>query len=233
LKKIIILGIFSLILTNCGTPINAIRIVKFSQKSDEITTTESLKKYLKSNKKPKIVLRTNSRVMSENITEQEKNNYLFSTIENQFLKSGFIVRDRQLFEKIVANSENNSNYESLKIKSDTDLIIELTSLDRDIEFKTNKYYDKGGVEKNSSYLANYTFYGATIEFKIIMIESNEFAGIYKFNYVPCVEGCDYSPSVRNKNREKNKLNSFEEVEEDKLVEFVKIATKQLINEMKN
>ncbi|TXD80685.1 hypothetical protein ESY86_20240 [Subsaximicrobium wynnwilliamsii] len=236
MRKTLLIGIGIALLTfACGTPLSTVRTVKFSPKNDEITTTPSLKEYLSTNPKPKIVLRTSARLNSDNVTEKEQNNYLYNTIESELLKSGFIVRDRQLFEKIVTNSDNNTNYENLKQKSDTDLIIELTNLDRSIIYQTNTYSDENGKEKTSSMLATKIFYGATIEFKVIMIETNEFAGIYKFNYVPCVDGCETRPAKRLTKRELDErtIESYEAVEEDKLIEFTRNATRQLISEMRN
>lgn len=236
MKKTLLIGIaIALFTIGCGTPISAIRTVKFNQKSNEITTTPSLKEYLSTNPNPKIVLRTNARLTSDNVTEQEQNNYLFNAIESELLKSGFVVRDRQLFDKILTNSDNNNNYENLQQKSDTDLIIELTNLDRSIAYQTNKYYDNNGKEKTSSILANKIYYGATMEFKVILINTNEFAGIYKFNYVPCVDGCEYGPTKRPTKRELDeiKIKSYEAVEEDRLIEFVRNATRQLISQMRN
>tara|TARA_R110002124_G_scaffold59973_1_gene164795 strand:- start:1636 stop:2346 length:711 start_codon:yes stop_codon:yes gene_type:complete len=236
MKKTLLIGIGIAILTvACGTPLSSLRTVKFSDKKDEITTTPSLSEYLSTNPNPKIVLRTSARLISDNVTEKEQNNYLYNTIESELLKSGFIVRDRQLFEKIVTNSDNNTNYENLKQKSDTDLIIELTNLDRSIIYQTNTYSDEKGQEKTSSMLAERIFYGATIEFKVVMINTNEFAGIYKFNYVPCVDGCEIRPAKRLTKRELDEVKkvSYEAVEEDKLIEFAKNATRQLILEMRN
>lgn len=236
MNKQLLIGIgIAFLLVSCGTPLSTVRTVKFSPKNDEITTTPSLKEYLSTNPNPKIVLRTNSRLITDNVTEKEQNNYLFNAIESELLKSGFVVRDRQLFDKILTNSDNNKDYENLQQKSDTDLIIELTNLDRSIVYQTNKYYDNNGREKTSTMLATKNYYGATIEFKVIMINTNEFAGIYKFNYVPCVNGCNYGPTKRPTKRELDemKTQTYEAVEEDKLIEFVKNATKQLISEMRN
>ncbi len=234
LKKILLIGFgITLLIIGCGAPVSFTRTVKFSPKNDEITTTSSLKEYLAKNPSPKIVLRTTTRVNSDNVTEKEQNNYLYNAIESELLKSGFVVRDRQLFDKIVTNADNNNNYENLKEKSDTDLIIELTNLDRSIAYQTNKYYDSKGNERTSAILANKTYYGATIEFKVIMISTNEFAGIYKFNYVPCINGCDYGPTRKQTRQELDKSESYEAVEEDKLIKFVKNATNQLVSEMRS
>ena len=232
MKKSLYLSLFILLITlGCGAPASMSRTVKFSPKNNEITTTDALKTYLNLNPNPKIVLRTNSTLNTDNVTEKERNNHLYNAIESEFLKSGFIVRDRQLFDKIITNSSNN-NYEKLKEKSDTDLIIELTNIDRSIKYQTNKFYDSQGRERNSLILAKKSYYGATIEFKVIMINTNEFAGIYKFNYVPCVNGCNYGPTVRMTKREVDQMMSYEAVEENELLKFVKNATNQLVREMR-
>lgn len=230
LKRIAILSL-GILLGSCSSTKN----LKFSQKADDIVTTESLKTFLKENKKPKVVLRVNESSVS--VTEGENNDYLYNAIENQLLASGFTVRDRQLFNQIIGNDENNIDYQKLKDKSDTDLIIELTKLDPDILYKTNKYYDKNNTEKiESSY--TYKRYGASVEFKVVLIKSNEFAGVYKFNYTPCSEGtgCSISKSLSQLQKErkkklKEKEKAYEGVERDELEIFIKDATRKLVDEM--
>ena len=148
--------------------------------------------------------------------------------------SGFIVRDRQLFNQIVENEDNNIDYKQLKDKSDTELIIELIKIDPSILYETNKYYDNKNNEKVDKYKKRRR-YGASIEFKIVMISTNEFAGVYKFNYTPCVEGCVISTSYKDQIYERNKKKGekgYEGVEKNILEDFVKNATKQLVDEMR-
>ena len=205
------------------------KTIKFTEKPDDITTTNSLKEYLSNNPNPKIVLRTSE--TAHKITDNERSDYLYNAIENELLKSGFIVRDRQLFNQIVTNDQNNNNYGNLKDKSDTDLIIELIKLDPSIAYTTNKYYDSKGKERTESMIDRKKF-GASIEFKIIMIDSNEFAGIYKFNYTPCTEGCIVSGLKRFTRKELDEIKAYEGVEFNKLEEFVKDATRKLVTEMR-
>ena len=230
LKSLALLSLV-LFLGSCSSTKN----LKFSQKADDIVTTASLKQFLSTNKTPKVVLRVNE--SSVEVTEGETNDYLYNAIENQLLSSGFIVRDRQLFNKIIGNDENNIDYKQLKEKSDTDLIIELTKLNPKILYETNKYYDKNDKEKvESSY--NYKRYGASVEFKVVMIKSNEFAGVYKFNYTPCSsdKGCSISKSTsqlmkERKKKSKEKEKGYEGVERDELEIFIKDATQKLVDEM--
>lgn len=215
-------------ITSCSST----KILKFDKQQDDIVTTPTLTNFLDSNKNPKVVLRVND--ASYTVTEGENVDYLYNAIENQLLASGFVVRDRQLFNQIIGNDDNNIDYEKLKQKSDTDLIIELTKLNPKIIYSTNKYYTKEGVEKIES-SDDHIDYGASVEFKVILIESNEFAGVYKFNYTPCTEGCVISKSMKEKMediREKRFEKGYEGVEQDELEIFMKDATKKLVAEMR-
>lgn len=219
------------ILGGCSTS----KTLRFSNKQDDIVNTESLRDFLNSNKNPKVVLRVNT--SSYTVTEDENIDYLYNIIENQLLASGFVVRDRQLFNQIIGNEENTVDYEKLKDKSDTDLIIELTKLNPQVIYKTNKYFNKNGDERiESSFI--HERYGASVEFKVILINSNEFAGIYKFNYTPCVDGCVISKSLKEltkerKAKEKEEKKGYEGVEKDELEIFIKDATQKLVAEMRD
>ncbi|SIQ89766.1 hypothetical protein [Maribacter ulvicola] len=226
-----LLALSCLLLTNCAVT----KTLKFSQKDDDIIRTESLKHFLNENKNPKVVLRVNESSM--NVTEEDNNDYLFNAIENQLLSSGFIVRDRQLFNQIIENDENNIDYKQLKEKSDTDLIIELTKLNPQVMYETNKYYDQKNRER-IELSHSYQKYGASVEFKVVVINSNEFAGVYKFNYTPCTNGCVISKSMSELRREREKKanddkKGYEGVERNELEIFIKNATKQLVTEMRN
>ena len=211
------------------------KTVRFTSKQDDIVKTESLKNFLDKTKNPKVVLRVSD--ASYTVTEDENIDYLFNTIENQLLASGFIVRDRQLFNQIIENDDNTIDYEVLKNKSDTDLIIELIKLDPKVIYKTNKYFDKNNEQKVQTDIEKYKWYGASVEFKVVLINSNEFAGVYKFNYTPCVEGCMIKKSLKElekerKRKEEEKKKGYEGVEKNELEDFIKNATIQLVEEMR-
>jgi hypothetical protein len=232
MKKILIAVLLCSVILN--TSCSSTKTLRFSKKADEIVTTASLKTFLNNTKDPKVVLRVND--ASYTVTEDENIDYLYNAIENQLLSSGFVVRDRQLFNQIIGNDDNNIDYQKLKDKSDTDLIIELTKLDPTIVYETNKYYDSNNREKVDKY-AKRKRYGASVEFKIVLINSNEFAGVYKFNYTPCVEGCVLSKSLKDLKKEskllkKKGVKAYEGVEKDVLEEFIRDATKKLVAEMR-
>jgi hypothetical protein len=233
MKPFFFLSVF--IIASLNYSCSSSKTLKFSKKSDDIVKTESLKTFLSANKNPKVVLRVND--ASYTVTEGENIDYLYNAIENQLLSSGFVVRDRQLFNQIIGNNDNTVDYEVLKNKSDTDLIIELTKLDPQIEYSTNKYYNQHNEEKVESNFTHKRF-GASVEFKVILINTNEFAGIYKFNYTPCVEGCVLKKSTKEllkerRRRFKNDSKAYEGVEKDELEIFIKDATKQLVAEMRD
>lgn len=233
MKQITFLLLVILITANYGC--SSSKSIRFSKKPDDIVKTESLKNFLGVNKNPKVVLRVSE--SSYAVTENENIDYLYNAIENQLLASGFVVRDRQLFNQIIGNKDNNIDYEVLKNKSDTDLIIELTKLDPKIKYSTNKYLNKNNDERiEQSYV--HERYGASVEFKVVLINSNEFAGVYKFNYTPCTDGCIIKKSMKELNkerraREKNGPQGYEGVERDELEIFIKDATQQLVAEMRN
>lgn len=229
--RTIFLLISLILFTNCQTT----KSIRFSQKENEIVTNQNLKTFLANTKNPKIVLRVP--YTSKEVTENDKNTYLYNAIEHEFLKNGFIVRDRQLFNQIIANSENNLNYEVLKQKSDTELIIELSQLRDDIIYETNQYYDgnnKIKVEKDIFHKKA----GAMVEFKVIIVKNNEYAGVYKFHYSPCsVEPCVISLSIKDyeklrKAQSKSEPIPVEIVNNDVMEDFIRRATQQLINEMR-
>lgn len=232
MRKIYILALgFGLLVSSCSST----KSIKFTQKSNEVNTTDALSSFLNKTKNPKVVLRVKE--TSNNVTDKENNNYLYNAIENQLMASGFIVRDRQLFNQIIGNTENNVNYENLNKKSDTDLIIELTKLDPSVLYETNKYYDDKGNEKADDFNGPFKKYGATVEFKVVLIKNNQFAGLYQFNYTPCLDGCLISQSLKDMQENMRRLKKigtqpYEGVEKNELEEFVKSATRSLVQEMR-
>ena len=100
------------------------KTIKFSEQDNDVYTTEKLSEFLRQNKNPKVVLRVSNTSLV--ITDQENNDYLYNAIENQLLASGFVVRDRQLFNQIIDNENNNINYE--KLKNDQEYLYFLKSL---------------------------------------------------------------------------------------------------------
>ena len=225
MKKLFLVPFVFLILA-CST-----KYIKFLPSKNEIITTDRLSQFLANNPSPKVVLRTLDYTAQKD--EAEDISYLYSAIEKELLSNGFIVRDRNLFNQVVSNDENSVDYAKLKAKTDTDLIIELIKLDRTVIYETNKYY----TDKNKTGLLKdpYKQYGAEVEFKVVLIDNNEFAGTYKFHYTPCSDGigCELNESfkARMKRIEKEK-EGYVIVEKDVLEEFIRNATLRLVEDMR-
>lgn len=227
IPKAVILLVIAIFCFNCSST----KFVKFSEQGNEIYPSVNLKAFLKENRNPKIVLRIpKSKV---DITESENNNYLYDAIEKEFLKQGFTVRDRQLFNQVIANNDNNTDYAKVKVKTDTDLIIELSKLDTKALYQTNKYITDKGKAGLLDY--NYKRYGAAVEFKIIIISNNEFAGTYTFNYAPCNEKypCQINDSFNKRWKAVQKgKKGYEGIEKNAMEEFIREATRQLVESMR-
>ncbi|MCB0745962.1 MAG: hypothetical protein KDC90_00730 [Ignavibacteriae bacterium] len=218
--------VLSFLFFGCST-----KYIKFVPSDNEIYTTDRLSSFLNVNKNPKVVLRTPA--ISSQTTEEEDISYIYSAIEKQLLSDGFVVRDRNLFNQVVSNNQNTVDYAQLKTKTDTDLIIELIKLDTEVIYETNQYSTDRG--KSGLLDKPYKQYGAAVEFKVVLIDNNEFAGTYKFNYAPCSKGlgCEINESFKDRmKRIEKKKEGYVTVEKDILEEFIRNATAKLVSDMR-
>jgi len=243
MKKIYFLcSLAMLSLVNCGSLPGASEKKSYFEKTpDEINTTTALKDFLAKNKSPKVVLRVNN--STNKLTENENVEVLYAIIEKELMANGFEVRDRQLFNQIVENKENTSDYTNLNKRTDTDLIIELMEMNTKVPYSTNIYIDgKTGDTKTSMF--PYNNFGRNIEFKVIIIKTNQFAGSYKFNYTPCVDGCiiqQATPSFQEMKEMRKKQASETRTPEGFSVmyskkeneDFVRLYTQKLIQSMRS
>ena len=217
--------------------------LRFQPKTNETIATPSIKEYLKLHPNPSIVLKAPN---SENkSTQSDPNSYIYNAIEKELLIAGFDVKDRGLFNEVVGKS-NEINYSELKKLTNTELLLELVNVSTKIEYRTNKFYTKDGKENVVN--QNFTKYGAVIEFKLTIIETNQFAGSYSFYYSPCTSensGCECEVAYKNFasikvypyinfcRGENNKNNEYEYISENIMEKFVREGVKLMINEMKN
>ena len=218
--------------------------VLFKNKPNEIIATPMIKEYLKKQPNPAIVLKAPN---TENkSTQADPNSYIYNAIEKELLLAGFDVKDRGLYNEVV-NKSKEINYDDLKKLTQTDLILELVQVSTNIEHGTNMYYRKDGTEKIRK---DHTFrkYGAVIEFKLTLIENNQYAGSYSFNYTPCDKidknNCEcevaykvlppkFYPNLSFCRGQKNSSNSsYEYVSQNTMEEFVRNGVKLMINEIK-
>jgi hypothetical protein len=208
-------------------------VIKLSPKKDDVFTKPSLVQYLKNTTNPTIVLRVPNQI--DNVLDENRysKSQFYNTIEKEFAKADFVVRDRALYQKVLDQNVS-TNYSKIKELTNTDLIIELVGFS-DVKIFTNKYTDMKGREKTSD--VNLVLNGYKIEFKLIRVKDNDLVGTYTFYYTPCTNGCKctfdnlgtfYSPTVKGKTI----IQPYELVPSDSMEEFYKITAQRLIAELK-
>lgn len=189
-----------------------------------------MREFFKANRNPNIVLRVpnNNDKATSNTSINKNNDVLYNSIEKELLRENFSVRDRGLFNELLSKSQT-TDYSKIKELTNTDIILEVVSIDPAVLYTTNKVTlisKKKETEQIGN--INYKEKGASVEYKVILVKNNEIAGTYKFNYKPCPEGCELTTfkfSGRNKNK---KIDLRETVEINTMEEFMKLTTKKLI-----
>ena len=191
---ILAISIFTAALVGSGPPrrtyVYETGTFTLEQKKDEIFTKPSLARILRTSKNPAIVLRVPN--PGKDVTEQQQQvkTSLYTTIEKEFAKAGYIVRDRALFAKVL--DQENLDYLKIGQLTKTDLILELVSYNK-VQYKTKIYKDEAGIEKTAA--KDIIFTGRSIEFKVTSVEENDLVGSYVFNYTPCTTGCTHRFSL--------------------------------------
>lgn len=183
-----ILGILCaivLVSTSCTKKVT----VAFKPIPPDIIVLKKLEDFMKANINPSIVLRVPGGASNSTSSQLSEDIQIYNTIEKALLKNGFTVRDRALFSEVL-NKTIDSDYSKISVATKTDLILDMVSIKQE-KHVTNKYLDKYSDEKLFGCNKEYTFIGYSIEFKLILLEKNEFVGSYKFYITPCTNGCDY------------------------------------------
>jgi len=229
MKKIYLPILAFLICTGCSS----IMMIKYQRLPNDVYANGNLKEYLKGNRSPKIVLRvpnSNDKATSNTKTAQN-NDVLYNAIEKEFLKEGFSVRDRGLFNEIIDKSKS-TDYSKIGEETNTDLILEVVSINPTVMYSTNKItVISGGKSTDEVQPIDYKKTGASIEFRLIMVKNNEIAGNYKYNYTPCVEGCPLTDWTYNKHTKVLELK--ETVAVNALEEFITSCTQDLIRSFRS
>ncbi len=206
------------------------QIIKFPKTPDDIYANPNLKTFFKDNKTPSIVLRVPNN--SDRVTSNSLTNVLYNAIEKEMVKQNFSVRDRGLFNELL-NKSQTSDYSKIKELTNTDIILEVVNMNLSVLYTTNKITT---VDKKKETVKlgkiDYKEKGASAEFKVILVKTNEIAGTYRYNYTPCESGCEIGTFKFIGKRGNKKIQLREFVEIDTMEEFVKLSTKQLINSFK-
>jgi len=187
-------------------------------RENDIFTKTSLIESLQLSSSPSIVLRVPN--PGDKVTEEQKqkNSVLYNLIEKEFAKAGFIVRDRQLFAKVL--EQETSDYSKIGVITETDFILELLTYDLRVKTEASQYVDESGQPNEAPYPIS--FNSAMAEFKLISVKKNDMVGSYTFYYTPCTAGCKERFDVNSRSWSAN--NSVP-------TDFFKDASRQLVEEM--
>ena len=170
---------------------------------------------------------------TSNTSLNKDNNVLYNAIEKELLKNGFSVRDRGLFNELLSKSQT-SDYSKIKELTNTDIILEVVNIDPAVVYTTNKVTILG-KKRNTEQIGNidYKKYGASVEYRIIMVKNNEIAGTYKYNYQPCADGCELGTFSFTGKRNNKQLELKETISVNTLEEFIRRCTQDLIKSFRN
>ncbi|MCL2597045.1 MAG: hypothetical protein FWD66_05180 [Paludibacter sp.] len=133
-------------------------------------------------------------------------NTVCALIERGLMQKGYNPRDRRLFENSIDKMVDGSNYVEIRKQTGVDLIFEITQFNVD-EYDVNKYYmqntpdrqlpfmskpprAKKGQPQEPSRPLSYRLTGFSIEIKVILLQDNLVAGVFKYYKQPCTEGCE-------------------------------------------
>lgn len=231
MRKVLFYSAIAATFFSCST---ATKIIKFPKQPDEVFANKNLKDFFKTNKSPNIVLRVpnNNDKATSNTSTSEDNNVLYNAIEKELLKEGFSVRDRGLFNELLSKSQT-SDYSKIKDLTNTDVILEVVNINPAVVYSTNKVTvqtKKKMIEQVEN--VDYKKYGASVEFRLIMVKNNEIAGSYKYNYQPCPTGCEVQMFKFTGKNALKKVVLKETVSVNTLEEFIKLCTQDLINSIR-
>lgn len=248
-------------------------VVRFVQKPPELTSADVLTEIMLVNKSPRIVLRvpntrkgvTNTQgtgvvnpvVVRQNgsgksaaktqfIESQYDETALYNSIEKQLFKEGFSVRDRGLFNEVL-DGGGSVDYSKISALTNTDLILELVRIENPVGYATNVCYTDG--DDRQRLINEYRdMRGASVEFKLVYVKTNEIVGSYKIHYTPCLEGCrgiykkggsrgvfTNAPWLKpGEKAEISKLDrkAYQRLDQDDLELFMADATHQLVKTMR-
>ena len=250
--------------------------VRFKQKPAELNSSDALTQIMLVNKSPKIVLRvpntrngvTNSQAENQPVRTGQRRilkahrsdvdtrdipltdlydvTALYNAIEKQLFKEGFSVRDRALFNQVLPSD----SYAKIGTLTNTDLILELVSIERPVGYNTNMcYVMRDGAEVPTTMRQNYQMSGGvSVEFKLVSIKANEVVGNYRIHYTPCTDNsCRgyYKKSIGFRQsfwklpgelnpqpRSRKKVGTYEIIDQNALELFMADATHQLVQTMR-
>jgi hypothetical protein len=198
-----------MIMASCAS---SVQMIKFPRRPNETFTNNNLKAYFRTHKAPEIVLRIPAGIEKAGGNSAREHLLLYNTIEKELLKQGFTVRDR--------------NQSGLAVQSD--LVLELVNLDPGVVYITNNitYISKKGERQEPGNI-DYKRYGATVEFRLILTQTNEFAGTYKYNYQPCLDGCPLGSFTATGSKDARKVPLHDPIAFNTMEAFIKFSVQDM------
>lgn len=205
---------------------------------NEIVMTDELKALFQENPRPKVVIRVPN--PPTNVTEAEKFNAYINTIEKVFIQSGYTVRDRALLETLLKTGT--TDYKTIGEKIDTDIIIDILSLQFDIPNRVYNFFNKT-TNKEERFLNDENFIDckmAKLECRLTIVNKGQLGGVFTFYTSRCdVEDLDFilNPSrtllgwIANKTGPKFK-NLYAGMESEELKQYyTQVLAYSLINQL--
>ncbi len=181
--------ITSLILSSCGSYKVFTGSVNYdAQKENEVIKSSELKTYLSDKSKLKFVLRTPPGFSSLPKEKQERINLIYTQVEKELIKKGYIVKDRVLLDELLKN--HSYSLSDINKIIDTDIILEIMDIRFDIpnHIKNFKIKEKDLNTTFDNWLnINYVDCQLSMmECRITLADVGNVGGIFKF----FVSGCD-------------------------------------------
>jgi hypothetical protein len=203
MKRIFILLLIGLSMSyicSYGQKISGKAMIKVPEIETSNHTTNSLQRFISDpeNEGASVVVR-DPNINKDGVSTNPINTRVCALIERGLMEKKLNPRDRRLFENAVAKLEDGSDFPTIHKVTGTDLIFEITQFNA-VEFSVSEYYDSDNPSRKYSFLIKkdkknilkptYTLIGFSIEIKVILLADNLIAGIYKYNKIPCTDGCE-------------------------------------------
>lgn len=156
--------------------------------ADQVNVHQNLKDLVKAHPTLKVVLRVPN--VTTNVTQSQNAGSLdsaYDRIESQLFDAGFTVRDRALLSNLI-EKEGITSYKDIQARIDTDLIIDISSLqfnDRRQWLTTNTYINASGLPAATPAFDTMGQAVASVEAKIIIVETGEVGGILTLKIPIC------------------------------------------------
>jgi PDZ domain len=199
IPRVFLFFVCSLCLCSCASW-QAVKVASGLNISNEIIIKPELQTIVSGKKQNiKIVLRVPG--APKNITQeaQKEVGLQYDRLERELSKVGFIVRDRELLEKVVSELKP-ANYMELARAIDTDLILEVLYLGP-YDLSHKQYYDtKAGrlTELNNPSMElkhpgslSFLMHGGQIDCRVVTVRDGTVSGMFTLYNLPCDGLCDF------------------------------------------